>query len=82
VYVATVAKEHGTTFFITLLANIPSVIISILFFFSIIRFAQEWVASDKSVTVFDVSALLLSEMALGPSLAVRPKSAAAHGLFA
>jgi len=51
------ANLHGTTFFITLLGNIVSVIVSIFFSFATIRFAQEWVASDKDVTVFDVSML-------------------------
>ena len=45
-----------TTFFMTLLGNIASVIVSTLFSSAIIRFSQELV-ERKGVTVFDVSML-------------------------
>jgi len=49
-------NPHGTTFFITFLGNIASVIISILFSSAIIRYSQELVVK-KGVTVFDLSML-------------------------
>jgi len=48
---------HGTSFFVTLVGNIVNLIVSVLFSFSIIRFAQEKVTSDADITVFDVSLL-------------------------
>ena len=57
-HIAKVVLENpqGTTFFITFLGNITSVIVSILFSSAIIRFSQEMV-ERKGVTVFDVSML-------------------------
>jgi hypothetical protein len=49
-------NPHGTTFLITLLGNIASVIVSTLFSSAIIRFSQGLV-ERKGVTVFDVSML-------------------------
>jgi hypothetical protein len=57
-YVANVVmyNPQGTTFFITLLGNIASGIVSFLFSSAIIRFSQELVERE-AVTVFDVSML-------------------------
>ena len=57
-HVAKVVMDNpqGTTFLITLLGNIASLIISILFSSAIVRFSQELV-ERKGVTVFDVSLL-------------------------
>ena len=49
-------NPQGTTFFMTLLGNIASVIVSTLFSSAIIRFSQELV-ERKGVTVFDISIL-------------------------
>ena len=49
-------NPQGTTFFMTLLGNIASLIVSTLFSSAIIRFSQELV-ERKGVTVFDVSML-------------------------
>jgi hypothetical protein len=58
-HVAKVVTDHphGTSFFVTLLGNIVNLIVSILFSFAVIRFAQERFTSDADVTVFDVSFL-------------------------
>ena len=44
-----------TSFFITLLGNIVSIIVSILFSTAVVRFSQEWTTNNNHVTVFDVS---------------------------
>jgi len=44
-----------TSFFITLLGNIISIIVSILFSTAVVRFSQEWTTNNNHVTVFDVS---------------------------
>jgi hypothetical protein len=49
-------NPQGTTFFITLLGNIASMIVSTVFSSAVIRFSQELV-ERKGVTVFDVSML-------------------------
>jgi hypothetical protein len=49
-------NPQGTTFFMTLLGNITSLIVSTLFSSAIIRFSQELVERE-GVTVFDVSML-------------------------
>jgi len=49
-------NPHGTTFFITFLGNIASVIVSYLFSSAITRYSQE-LLERKGVTVFDLSIL-------------------------
>jgi len=46
---------HSTNFFVTLIGNIACLLIDILFSFAVIRFAQEWIAVNENVTVFDVT---------------------------
>ena len=46
-----------TNFFVTLIANIVSIIVSILFSKATIRFAQEWITTNDHVTVFDISVI-------------------------
>jgi hypothetical protein len=48
---------HRTSFFVTFIANMVNLIVSILFSFTIIRYAQEMVASGKPVNAFEVSLL-------------------------
>ncbi len=50
-------NPHSTSFFVTLIGSLVSFVIDILFSFSVIRFAQEWVAVADEVTVFHVSVL-------------------------
>jgi len=54
---ARVVKKHPqrTNFFITLFANIISIIVSILFSTAVVRFSQAWARNNDHVTVFDVS---------------------------
>lgn len=70
-HAANVVKDHPhATSFATLIANIVNLIVSILFSFAIIPFAQQKVMSDKDITVFDVSLLSASsasKLALGIS---------------
>ena len=44
-----------TSFFITLLGIIVSIIVSILFSTAVVRFSQEWAVHNDHITVFDVS---------------------------
>lgn len=44
-------------FFVPLVGNLVGLVIAILFSFSVIRFAQEWVAVSDEVTVFHISLL-------------------------
>ena len=44
-----------TSFLITLLGNIVSIIVSIMFSTAVVRFCQEWARNNDRVTVFDVS---------------------------
>jgi hypothetical protein len=55
--VAKAAIDHPqiTSFFATLLGNIASMIVSVLFSIAVVRFAQEWVTKKDHITVFDVS---------------------------
>ena len=52
---AVINYPQTTNFFGTLISNIVSIIVSILFSKAIIRFAQEWVTNHNHVTVFDAS---------------------------
>ena len=54
---AMVVKDHPqrTSFFITLFANIVSIIVSVLFSMAVVRFSQQWAMNRDHVTVFDVS---------------------------
>ena len=56
-HVAKVVKNHPQwiSFFITLLGNIVSIIVSITFSAAVLRFSQEWATNKDHVTVFDVS---------------------------
>jgi hypothetical protein len=56
-HVAKVVKNHPqrVSFFITLLGNIISIIISIIFSTAVLRFSQEWAINNDHVTVFDIS---------------------------
>ena len=56
-HVAKVVKNHPqrVSFFITLLANIVSIIVSIIFSTAVLRFSQEWAINNGHVTVFHVS---------------------------
>jgi len=58
-HAANVIKDHPhtTSFFVTLIGNIVNLVVSVLFSFAIIRFAQQKVMSNKDITVFDVSLL-------------------------
>jgi len=49
---------HSTTFFVTLIGNIVCLLINILFSFAIIRFSQEWIATNATVTVFDMELII------------------------
>ena len=55
--VAKAVTDHpqATSFFVTLLGNIVSMIVSIFFSIAVVRFAREWVTNNDQVTVFDVS---------------------------
>ena len=55
--VAKVVINHpqSTSFFVTLIGNIVSIIVSTLFSMVVVHFAQEWVTNNDHVTVFDVS---------------------------
>ncbi|KAF8978810.1 hypothetical protein BDQ17DRAFT_1318271 [Cyathus striatus] len=48
-------NPHTLNFFVTLIGNVITLIVDILFSFSILRFSQEWVSDNKGVTVFHVS---------------------------
>lgn len=50
-------NPHATSFFVTLIGSLVCLVVNILFSFSVIRFAQEWVAATDKVTVFHVSLL-------------------------
>jgi len=56
-HVAKVVKDYPqrTSFFITFLGNIVSIIISIIFSTAVVRFSQKWTTNNNHVTVFDVS---------------------------
>jgi len=56
-YVVKVIRNHPqrTNFFITFLGNIVSILISVIFSTSVVRFSQEWTTNNDHVTVFDVS---------------------------
>jgi len=56
-HVAKVAKNYPQriSFFVTLLANIVSIIVSIIFSTAIARFSREWATNNNHVTVFHVS---------------------------
>ena len=56
-HVAKVVKNHPQriSFFITLLGNIVSIIVGIIFSTAVLRFSQEWARNNDHVTVFDVS---------------------------
>jgi len=56
-HVATVVKTYPqrVSFFITLLRNIVSIIIGIIFSTAVLRFSQEWATKNDQVTVFHVS---------------------------
>jgi len=49
------AYPQGTSFCLTLLGNIVSIIISIMFSTAVVRFAPEWATNNNHVTVFEVS---------------------------
>jgi len=55
--IARLVEKHPqrTNFFITLFANIISIIVSILFSTAVVRFSREWAKNNDHVTVFDVS---------------------------
>jgi hypothetical protein len=52
-----IAYPQTTSFFATLLGSIVSMVVSILFSIAVVRFAQEWVANNDHVTVFEVSVI-------------------------
>ena len=56
-HIAKAVKNYPqrTSFFLTLLGNIVSIIVSIMFSTVVVRFSQEWTANNDHVTVFDVS---------------------------
>ena len=58
-HVARVVKNYPQkiSFFITLLGNIVSIIIGIIFSTAVLRFSQEWATDKNQVTVFHVSLL-------------------------
>ena len=56
-HLARVVKNYPqrVSFFITLLGNIVSIVIGIIFSTAVLRFSQEWATNNDQVTVFDVS---------------------------
>jgi len=56
-YIAKIVNHYPqrTSFFITLLGNIVSIIISILFSTAVVHFSQEWTTNNNHITIFDVS---------------------------
>jgi hypothetical protein len=56
-HLARVVKSYPqrVSFFITLFANIVSIIIGIIFSAAVLRFSQEWATNNDQVTVFHVS---------------------------
>jgi len=52
-----ITHPHSTNFVVTLIANVVCLIIDILFSFAVIRLAQEWIANNDNITVFDVSVI-------------------------
>ena len=48
-------NPQRTSFFITLLGNIVSIIVSTIFSTAAVRFSQEWATNNDHITVFDVS---------------------------
>ncbi|KAF8979487.1 hypothetical protein BDQ17DRAFT_1338220 [Cyathus striatus] len=48
-------NPHAVNFFVTLIGNVITLIVDVLFSFSILRFAQEWISDNKGVNVFHVS---------------------------
>ena len=56
-HLTTVVKNNPqrTSFFITLFANIVSIITSTLFSAAVVRFSREWATNNDHVTVFDIS---------------------------
>ncbi|KAF8984978.1 hypothetical protein BDQ17DRAFT_1496433 [Cyathus striatus] len=48
-------SPHTVNFFVTLIGNVITLIVDILFSFSILRFAQEWISDNKGITIFHVS---------------------------
>jgi hypothetical protein len=56
-HVARVVKSYPqmVSFFITLFANVVSIIIGIIFSTAVLRFSQEWATNNDQVTVFHVS---------------------------
>jgi len=54
---AVINHPHTTNFFVTLIASVVCMFVDILFSFAVIRFAQEWIANNEKITVFDVSVI-------------------------
>lgn len=50
-------NPQTTNYFVTLIGNLVSLGVGILFSFSVVRWAQEWLAVTDKVTVFHVSVL-------------------------
>ncbi|KAF8989120.1 hypothetical protein BDQ17DRAFT_1373506 [Cyathus striatus] len=48
-------NPHTVNFFVTLIGNVITLIVDILFSLSVVRFAQEWVSDNEGVTIFHVS---------------------------
>ncbi len=50
-------NPHSTNFIVTLIGSLVCLVVDILFSFSVVRLAQEWLAVADEVTVFHVSML-------------------------